>query len=148
MGVEVLEKGRALETFQLWSLPEPDMTTVEFVNFPAHEFYKDCCNQTQYICLENGNISPFSPMHGVTVTFSIVLFAPRFYSDFSRCKASTPGSGVTGQLTWSVPSPLPLLQGSSRNPAPPRPNFSSKTCSLQSQLPLMCAAEPKEQSFV
>lgn len=43
--VEVLEKGAALETFQLWSLPEPAMTTVEFVNFPAHEICQDCATR-------------------------------------------------------------------------------------------------------
>lgn len=50
----------AWETFQLWSLSEPYMHIMEFANLPPHEICRDCCNQAQYICLEDGNILPSS----------------------------------------------------------------------------------------
>jgi len=101
----------AQETFQLWSLPEPYPHLVEFGKLPPREICRDCSNQTQYICLEDGNIPPLRFWtHGITLIFStlIVLLAPPFHFDFSMWKTGTPGSSITGKLHKGQTSQLCL----------------------------------------
>lgn len=96
------------------------MTTVEFVNFPAHEICQDCVTRHNIF---PGKWKYASFPSDAWCNCNICFICSAFLFWFQHCKAPTPGCGVTGQLPWSAPSstsPVPLLWGSSRDPAPPR----------------------------